>query len=245
MLYETMSAQGRCLFRWRSYLPLVILLPFIYEVQDYQWPLKSHRAQVAWELACMTISSIGLTIRCHVAGHVPVGTSGRNTRGLQAVSLNTTGMYSVVRNPLYLGNFLIWIGIALLCPMVSFLAVFLLAFWLYYERIIIAEEHFLAQRFGESFHRWAQDTPAFLPALHLWQAPELAFSFRAMLRREYTGLLGLGTGWIGMHAMTHWVIERRIYIEWYNIAIFVMCLITYIVIRLLKKHTTSLDVHGR
>ena len=46
-------------------------------------------------------------------GFAPRGTSGRNTLGQVAEVLNTSGMYSVVRNPLYLGNFVIWLGLAL------------------------------------------------------------------------------------------------------------------------------------
>ncbi|MGC9453013.1 MAG: methyltransferase family protein, partial [Oceanipulchritudo sp.] len=42
-----------------------------------------------------------------------MGTSGRNTKQQVAYSLNTTGFYSVVRNPLYLGNFFMYLGIAL------------------------------------------------------------------------------------------------------------------------------------
>ncbi|MGB8874133.1 MAG: hypothetical protein WCC75_12145, partial [Desulfobaccales bacterium] len=45
-------------------------------------------------------------------GLPPRGTSGRNTQGQVAETLNTTGIYSLVRNPLYLGNFLIWLGLS-------------------------------------------------------------------------------------------------------------------------------------
>ena len=108
-----------------------------------------------------------------------------------AESLNTTGLYSVVRHPLYLGNFLMWLGVALFPRSLSFVAAVVFAFWLYYERIMIAEEAFLRERFGERFDAWADRTPAFIPSLRRWTRPRLAFSLRKVLRKEYNGLLAV------------------------------------------------------
>ncbi len=58
----------------------------------------------------MVISFFGLALRVIVVGHAPYGTSGRNTREQVADTLNTTGMYSIVRHPLYLANYLIILG---------------------------------------------------------------------------------------------------------------------------------------
>ena len=43
---------------------------------------------------------------------MPAGTSGRNTAKQVADTLNTTGLYSLTRNPLYLGNAVIYMAIA-------------------------------------------------------------------------------------------------------------------------------------
>jgi protein-S-isoprenylcysteine O-methyltransferase Ste14 len=48
-------------------------------------------------------------------------------------------MYSVVRNPIYIGNFIIWVGIVLLARAALLAAVCVLAFFIYYERIIVTE----------------------------------------------------------------------------------------------------------
>ena len=100
----------------------------------------------------------GLAIRAYTVGHAPRGTSGRNTMVQRADMLNTTGSYSLARHPLYLGNYLMWLGI------VFFVGVWWLAiictpvFWIYCERIMYAEEAFLGDRFGRNFHEWAART---------------------------------------------------------------------------------------
>lgn len=240
-----MASQGRWLFRWRSYLPFVAIAPFAYDLQFYRWPMSSHSLQVLWECVCIAIASGGLAVRCYVAGHAPHGTSGRNTRGQQAECLNTTGLYSITRNPLYLGNYFMWLGIVLLCPALCYILAFTLAFWLYYERIVLAEEEFLLDRFGDIYREWAGRTPAFWPDCRRWVSPGLPFSIKAMLRREYTGILGIGCGWTVVHTYAHWVVERRFVIE---LRLFLVCLTSlsvYVMLRAIKKHTGMLEASGR
>ena len=63
-------------------------------------------------------------------------------------TLNTSGLYSVVRHPLYLGNYLMWLGVALFSRTWWAPVIVSLVFWLYYERIMFAEEEFLRRQFG-------------------------------------------------------------------------------------------------
>jgi protein-S-isoprenylcysteine O-methyltransferase Ste14 len=102
-------------------------------------------------------------------GHTPKNTSGRNTKGQIAEELSTTGVYSICRHPLYAGNFLMWLGIAMMTESVAFIVMFCLAFWLYYERIMIAEEQFLRKFFSMAYLIWAEKTPAFIPNLKDWK----------------------------------------------------------------------------
>ncbi|WP_317038972.1 hypothetical protein ACF3NR_05840 [Vaginella massiliensis] len=52
-------------------------------------------------------------------------------------------MYSMVRQPLYLSNFLMWIAPAMLTGNFWFIVAFCLFYWVYYERFMYAEEQFL------------------------------------------------------------------------------------------------------
>ena len=52
-------------------------------------------------------------MRFYTVGTTPKETSGRNTNQQVAAVLNSTGMYSMLRHPLYLGNYLIWVGLSI------------------------------------------------------------------------------------------------------------------------------------
>ena len=140
---------------------------------------------------CLAVSLAGLGVRVATVGCTPAHTSGRNTKKQVAEELNTTGMYSVVRNPLYHGNFLVGLGPARFLRVWWIPVIFLLAFFLYYERIIFAEEMFLRRKFGELYVTWASTTPAFLPRWRLMASFKHPFSVRKVLRREHQTLFGI------------------------------------------------------
>lgn len=245
-LREEWEAQGTWLFRWRSYFPVVFFVIMGLAAIDFDYAGNSHAAQEAWMVACLAVSSLGLVVRALVVGYTPRGTSGRNTAAGQiAESLNVAGMYSVVRHPLYLGNFLIWVGIPLFFHDPWMLAVFCLGFWLYYERIMYAEEEFLRRKFGQDYVRWASSTPAFIPRLHGWVQPLLAFSWRNVLRREYTALFGILMAFGVLEVLEHAIVERRLEIESHWKVLIPLAVGIYVALRTLKRRTSVLAEAGR
>ena len=188
-LVDQLTASGGRLFRWRSYLPLAFILPELYLMATVPSGAPASRALL--DSACLAVGLVGLGIRAWTVAHVPSGTSGRSTRGLRADTLNTSGPYSVVRHPLYLGNFFMGLGVACFPGLWWIVVIYVLAFWLYYERIMLAEEAFLRTAFGAAFLEWAERTPAFVPDLRKYRPPDLPFSLRNVLGREYNGALAL------------------------------------------------------
>lgn len=190
-LREHFEQAGNWLFRRRSFLPLLLLPLFLIALREFTYPGGSHELHLLWEGGCFAVSLAGLALRIATVGFAPPGTSGRNRHEQQANSLNTTGTYSLVRHPLYLGNYLMWLGVASV-PRVWWLPVLVtLAFILYYERIMFAEEEFLRRQFGTAFTTWAARTPAFVPQHSPWTPPDRPFSLRQVLRQEYSGLFAL------------------------------------------------------
>src|SRR5205085_1751915 len=108
-------------------------------------PFSIHES--SFQIGCFFISMIGLIIRIYTVGYSAENTSGRNTHGQVADSLNTKGIYSVVRNPLYLGNFFMWLGLAMLSFNFWFVISFIFFYILYYECIIYAYYYFLNRKF--------------------------------------------------------------------------------------------------
>ncbi|TWT47172.1 Isoprenylcysteine carboxyl methyltransferase (ICMT) family protein [Botrimarina hoheduenensis] len=237
--------QGNWLFRYRSYVPIVFLVPLIMAVMSMRWPFGSYQIHEYWEFSCLAVSFLGVGVRVFTVGHTPAGTSGRNTHAQVAESLNTSGIYSMVRHPLYLGNYLMGLG-AVLVPMEAWLpALYTLAFWLYYERIMFAEEDFLRNKFGEKFSAWVAATPGFIPNPLLWRRPELPFSLRNVLKREYTGLALVVVLHTGIEALEHFVIERNVPIETFWVTLLATTGVAYFVLRSLRRHSKVLQVEGR
>jgi protein-S-isoprenylcysteine O-methyltransferase Ste14 len=245
LLEEANIKSGQWLFRWRSYLPLLLIAVILPEYEDFSYPFGSHSYQIAWEMICLFISLFGLFIRAYTVGYTPKGTSGRNTKNQVADELNTTGLYAITRNPLYLGNFFMMFGVTLLIRDWWVTVIFILAFCLYYERIIIAEESFLRRKFGKTYEDYAAQTPVFIPNFKLWRRPVLDFSLRNVLRREYSGLFGVIAAFTILQYIGDYIVAGRLMIDYIWLSFFTFGLIIYITLRTLKRKTRLLHVEGR
>lgn len=244
-LREEFERTGNWLFRWRSYLPIVLAGFLLVGAIRAGKQADHDHFRAAWLTGCGGVSLLGLLTRALVVGHTPRRTSGRSTSRQVAYQLNTTGMYSIVRHPLYLGNFLIWLGLALAVRSAWLVATFGLAFWLYYERIMFAEEEFLRRQFGTAYTDWAAETPAFWPRLRQWRPAALPFSLRNVLKREYTAACGIVLGLAGLEGARQWSHTGRLVVDLGWLAAIVAALTAAAVLRLLKKHTRWLRVEGR
>jgi protein-S-isoprenylcysteine O-methyltransferase Ste14 len=183
--------QGRWLFTKRSVLPVPLLLALATWTYAHAPAHQDTFGHYAWEVLCLLVGLIGLAIRVWSVGYAPPGTSGRSTRAPRAEELSRSGPYSLVRHPLYVGNFLMWMGVALFPRSVLWALVSGAYFWFCYERIMAAEESFLEHRFGGAFRQWAAATPALIPRWANWAPPSMRFSWKAAAGREYPGMLGL------------------------------------------------------
>ncbi len=244
-LKEEFERSGNWLFRRRSWLPLVLygfaLLVMFFYAESTHHSISNWK----WGLACLGISLLGLFIRALTIGFTPKGTSGRNTDKQVADSLNQTGIYSVVRHPLYLGNFIMWLGLFLYIGVWWFVLICCLAFWLYYERIMYAEEAFLSRTYGTLYESWADRTPAFLPGLTGWVANNARFSFKNVMKREYNGLFALLFSFAALNAISYFFYERRFFMDTaWQIALLVGGGI-FVLLRFLRKKTKALDEPGR
>lgn len=249
-LQEEMEKQGLWLFKFRSILPLVLLAGGLF---FYVWREKYnlrpfHENSLAEEIylyGCMAVSFIGLILRIYIVGHTPVNTSGRNTsEGQVADSINQTGMYSMVRHPLYVGNFIMWLGIVLLTASIWFVLTFILIYWLYYERIMYAEEQFMRKKFGETYTNWASKTPAFIPDITLYKKPALPFSWKKVLKKEKNGFAAVFIVFYLFYAAGEWVEGDSIN---NNFLLYgtIFSILFYIVIKTIRKQTTLLNEEGR
>ena len=246
-LADRVVLEGGWLFRHRSFLPLLLLplvalaIPDAVEIKRRLgdgWP-------DAWSAACLVLSLSGLALRCITVGYAPDGTSGRDTRAQRAAVLNTAGIYSVDRHPLYIGNSIAMLGVVLSLMVPWIVLITALALWLYHERIMLAEEHFLHEQFGDGFEAWAAETPAVWPARSRWRPHTRSFSWRRVLRSEFNGLLAIVSVFTLIEAVTDLRIQGGDLSAWMRqdwgwVAVFAIAAGVFLVLATIKKRTTWL-----
>lgn len=246
-LLEELEEQGNTLFKFRSYIPLAFLFSGlgVYAFKVYNMTLPNF-GSLYWFIS-LAVGVLGLGIRIYAVGHTPADTSGRNTTGGQlAAELNQTGIYSLVRHPLYLGNFLMWLSVAMLTADFWYLVAFTFMYWVYYERIMFAEEAFLRRKFGEPYINWASDKPAFIPKLKSPLKPKYPFSIKKILKKEKNGVAAM----FGLFYLFEVVGE---YIKWSNYTFkptfwfwaFASSSVVYLILKIIKRNTNLLEEEGR
>jgi len=243
-LSEEIRSQGEWLFRWRSYLPLLLAPLLIPAVIQANGTYESSAHEVG-EYTGFIISMLGLLVRVITIGHTPARTSGRNANRQIADEVNTTGMYSIVRHPLYLGNYLIGLGVTIVLLVWWLPVIYSLVFWIYYERIMFAEEAFLRGKFGDAYLSWANATPAFWPRFRQWRKSDLPFSWLNAMGREYTGLTVVVLGHCGLETTELLMQDHRIVWEPFYATLLFSGLAVYFTLRHLRRHTSLLKVPGR
>jgi protein-S-isoprenylcysteine O-methyltransferase Ste14 len=249
LLKDQMEHQGIWLFRFRGVLPLIVLGFGLYaylqtELHPELYPLEETPYEVYFEMFCLAVAFLGLILRIITVGHTPANTSGRNVKEQIADQLNTTGMYSIVRNPLYLGNFLIWFMISLLTMNIWFIAAFVFVYWIYYERIIFAEEQYLARKFGKEYEEWAVKTPCFIPCFSGYKKAKYPFSWKKAVKKEKNGLLALLLVFSLFDIIGETIVKQPP--KYMAVAVITAAsAVAYFIIKYIKHRTTLLEEFGR
>jgi protein-S-isoprenylcysteine O-methyltransferase Ste14 len=248
-LQEELESQGLWLFKKRGVLPVIILVigTYLYvqtRMNPEAWSLRGTEYEKYYVYACLLVSFLGLAIRVYTVGHTPSGTSGRNTKGQVADSLNSTGIYSTIRHPLYVGNFFMWLGIAMLTANFWFLIASTFLYWLYYERIMFAEEQFLRKKFGETYLAWANRTPAILPKFSQFVKPKYDFSWKKVLTNEKTGVFNVFVIFCFFDILGKYINHSTDY-DMFLIGATVASLLLLIILKVIKSSSTFLNEEGR
>lgn len=177
---------GIWLFKYRSYLfvpLLVVLLVFRKPGTTAGWGLITMA-----DLTGLFVALCGFALRVAVIAYKKPGTSGRGTN-IEVRELVTDGAYQVCRNPLYLGNFLIWMGLVVMRWDLVFLAAIVVFFAIEYYFIIRAEEAYLSGHFGKAYDDFRKSVPAFFPRPGAFRKPDRTFNMHKVIKAESALLL--------------------------------------------------------
>lgn len=117
------------------------------------------------------------------------GPATRTTKKVTCARLVTEGPYAYVRNPLYIGNFLIGLGFMIMAwaLMPWMLLVFVVLFLLQYSAIVHLEEEFLSQKFGKTYRTFQNHVPRWIPRLSPYRGNKrnsIRPDFKIALRSE-------------------------------------------------------------
>lgn len=243
-LVHELENSGNWLFKRRSWLPLFfiaggLLMMFLGNRQAIIFDLRD-------EMIFLGVSILGEIIRILTVGFAPKNTSGRNTAAGQiADELNVSGIYSIVRHPLYVGNFFMWLGPVLFLRSVWFTVVFCLVYWLYYERIMFAEEQFLRRKFGEAYDKWSEKVKAFFPFHVKFIPSRLGFSVRNVLKREYNSFVNIFLIFSVLDLFRNFFLSEKIYMTEIWMWLLISAVALWLIVRSIHKYTKWLEVEGR
>lgn len=185
LLRDRFIKTGHFLFKYRSYQFVVILLILFMERNNF----TGVRETLFYDILCVAVTSAGILVRALTVGFVHEKTSGRNTKAQNAFELNSTGAYSLVRNPLYVGNFIILFGISLLSYNLTVVLLNSAAFILINGFIILTEEDYLLGKFGDKYLDYAGRVNCVIPSFNKFTRPARSLDLNMILKREHDSWL--------------------------------------------------------
>jgi protein-S-isoprenylcysteine O-methyltransferase Ste14 len=184
---------GEWLFRRRTAIPIPFALALLF--------LRVGEAPFHWTLvvAGVALTSAGELLRLSAVHHIGVIS---RTRSARFGPLITSGPFAVVRNPLYLGNVLLWGGFALTARLVWAAPVIAMLQFLEYQLIVAWEESRLESHYGVAYREYAARVPRWFPSQRAATdsppatADSATFSWAETLFSERGTLVAIAVGYL-------------------------------------------------
>ncbi len=189
-------AVGNYFFRYRNALfPVLFVLAGL--LGRPRLILSDPRVDALLSWCGVPIALLGQAIRLITIGYEYIERGGRAGK-VYASHLVHGGVYALTRNPMYLGNALIAVGLTVLAGSPLLYLVVLPFFLFVYQAIVAAEEAYLRRQFGAEYAAYCARVPQWLPA---WSriGPALSgldYDWRKAVRKELSTLTGLLLGLI-------------------------------------------------
>ncbi len=176
---------GRFLFTYRNGIVPVVALAMLLFMRPVLF-MNDPRADLVLDIVGFAIAFAGQSLRGIVIGLAYIKRGGTDRR-IDAPVLVREGIFSLSRNPLYVGNMLIVLGLVVIYNSPWAYAIVLPVFFFAYLCIIEAEEEFLHRKFGPEYGAYCAEVNRFFPTpgkAH-WAFEGGSFSFKRVLRKDY------------------------------------------------------------
>jgi protein-S-isoprenylcysteine O-methyltransferase Ste14 len=171
---------GNFSFKYRGYLlPIAVILLLIPSPD-----LTSDYAGIATAGFCVAL--LGQFMRIFTIGFDYIIRGGKDHK-VYAERLVQGGAYSLVRNPMYVGNFFLLMGLTLASNSWVFVLIGVPLSLFMHRAIIAAEEHFLRNKFGAEFDAYCANVPRWVPKLSRADSAfkGMRFNWTRVLAKEY------------------------------------------------------------
>jgi protein-S-isoprenylcysteine O-methyltransferase Ste14 len=188
-------ASGNFFFRYRNAVfPIVLVALFAL----FPPPRFGGGADLWLDLAGLAIGLSGQLLRMAVIGFAYIKRGGLNKR-VYAEALVTEGFFATCRNPLYVGNILMLVGLFLIEGNPIAILVGLAFFLFAYVSIVRAEEVYLADKFGDAYARYCRDVNRWWPDFSRLAGATagMSFDWRRVVIKDYSTFCS----WLGMAAL--------------------------------------------
>jgi protein-S-isoprenylcysteine O-methyltransferase Ste14 len=187
---DRITRLGGWLFSQRSWLPLPIVAALLLIPAETSASIST---RVLWPGVLMVAA--GELLRIWAVHHIGVIS---RTRSERLGPLIATGPFSLVRNPLYLGNILLWVGFAVSARLLWLTPVVLVLLAVQYHAIVRWEERLLESRLGQTYRTYTTRVPRWIPSL---RGPDrlvssARFSWRETLFSERGTLIAIALGYV-------------------------------------------------
>jgi protein-S-isoprenylcysteine O-methyltransferase Ste14 len=170
-----MITLGNFFFKYRNFLFIFLYLSLFIPSRELFPPV--HFGRIYWILPIvggLLITVSGQLIRGATIGLAYIIRGGKDGK-VYAEDLVTEGIFNHCRNPLYVGNILMLLGVGILSNSLVYVTVVMPLFILIYHSIVLAEENFLQQKFGDGFRAYCKRVNRWVPSLR-----NISNTFRSM-----------------------------------------------------------------
>lgn len=233
---------GNFFFHYRNQVfPLLMALSVL--LFRPRFPAGSYFWNNVLDCAGLVISLIGQSLRAATVGYDYIRRGGKGQQ-IWASRLVQGGMFAHSRNPLYLGNILIFCGLVMIfnAPFAYIIGIPAICF--IYACIILAEENFLRGKFGAEYDAYEARVNRMLPDFRGFSVSvkEMNFRWKRVFNKEYGTLFGLVLAAIGLRSWSlYWVMREAARKEIIvTLLMLIPTILVYACIRVLKK-TGRLD----
>ena len=229
---------GNFLFRYRNALFPIVLLALILGFAP-EYPRRSGRLDDMLDVVGVLVALTGQLLRFAVIGYVYIARGGKNKQ-VYADGLVTEGFFAHSRNPLYLGNILVLLGLFIIHNNRWVYLIGVPFFLLGYIAIVAAEEAYLRGKFGPGYDAYTAAVPRWWPRMSGLSASleGISFNWRRVVLKEYGSTFAWTGGAIALmlyDTLAYYSYEeRRGYIN-ALLAVFAVLAIAWATVRYLKK----------